>query len=79
MVLDVYTIGDKTQIMLLQLPDGFEEVFKTPRKIIDETVEKHRKSFEECLKSEPIEELTTPGWLERVKFPIGMDDEGNFF
>ena len=79
MVLDVYTIGDKTQIMLLQLPDGFEEVFKTPRKIIDETVGKYRKSFEECLKSEPIEELTTPEWLERVEFPIGMDDEGNFF
>lgn len=27
----------------------------------------------------PIPELATDKWLDRCKFPLGMDDNGNFF
>ena len=72
-VLDIYTVGDKTQILLLQLPEGFEEVFETSNKLIDEVIEDSRELFKDVLNEEPIKELTTDEWLERVSFPIGID------
>lgn len=38
-VVDIYTLGDKTQILLLQLPEGFEEVFENRTDVEEEFIE----------------------------------------
>lgn len=78
-VIDVYTVDGKTQIALLHLPDGFEEVFENTISLERNLVEKIRLEFEETLKCEPIKELATPEWLERCSFPLGMSDDGEMF
>ncbi|WP_407381298.1 NADAR domain-containing protein [Methanobrevibacter sp.] len=78
-ILDIYKVEDKTQILLLQLPEGFEEVFENKNKLIDEVIEDSREEFEDLINEEPIKDLTTDEWLERVSFPIGMNDAGNFY
>ena len=78
-VLDVFTVEGKTQILLLHLPDGFEEVFTNETDIEREFVERERENFISDLKQDIIKELADEIWLERCSFPIGMDDEGNFY
>ena len=78
-VMDIFTLNGKTQIVLLQLPDGFEEVFENTVSIEREMVEELRDEFQETLKLDVIEELANPQWLERCEFPLGMNDEGEFF
>lgn len=76
-ILDVYTYENKTQILLLHLIDGFEEIFIDDKTIKSEYVEKSRKSFEESFKKEAIESVNGNDWLERCSFPVGLngDDE----
>ena len=69
----------KTQILLLHLPDAFERVFENRIKIIEEAIGDARALFDECLKEDAIKEVSTPEWLERVQFPLGMNDVGEFF
>lgn len=78
-VVDIYSVGDKTQILLLQLPDGFDGVFKNRTDVEEEFIERERKNFEDDLKKDPVEELSTDMWLQRCEFPIGMDEKGEFF
>lgn len=80
-VLDVYEINDKTQILLLHLPDDIRwKVFRNIQ--IEEEkniIEDSRKRFEEKIKIESIKELQTEEWKKRTSFPIGIDDDGNLF
>jgi hypothetical protein len=78
-VLDIYEFMGKTKIILLQLPEGFESVFENSISIEKEFVAECRREFENTLKLNPIEELTSEDWLERCSFPLGMSDEGEFF
>lgn len=80
-VLDIYIYQDKTQILLLHLPDDerwslFENIKIS---IEDELISDSRKRFEDKCMAEVIPELATDVWLDRCKFPIGMSDEGEFF
>jgi hypothetical protein len=38
-----------------------------------------RERFENRCNQAPIPELATEEWLARCAFPLGMDDNGNFF
>lgn len=78
-VLDIYEFEGKTQILLIHVPDGFEDAFNMGADLIKQTVSESRESFRKALSSEVIEEVNSPEWLERLKFPLGMDDDGNFF
>ena len=78
-VLDIYRNHGKTQILLLQLPEGFEEVFTLSNNLINQRIEYSRKLFDSCLSKAIIEEVNSHDWLERVSFPLGMDENGNFF
>ena len=78
-VLDIFRVEDKTQILLLQLPEGFEEVFEGTIDLVDQIIERERRNFEDDLKKDVIPELATDEWLERCSFPIGMNDDGEFF
>lgn len=78
-VMDVYEFEGKTQIILLHLPDAFEEVFEVTREIEKKFVTKLRHEFEKALEMEPILSLTSDRWLDRCSFPLGMSDEGEFY
>ena len=78
-VLDIFTHDGKTQILLLQLPEGFEEVFKNRTDVEEEFIEMQRSNFIDDLKKDVIEELAADEWLERCEFPVGMNNEGEFF
>ena len=70
--------ADKTQILLLQLPDGFEGVFENRTDVEEEFIERERENFKNDLEKDVIDDLTGV-WLERCSFPIGMSDEWEFY
>jgi hypothetical protein len=79
-VLDIYKVGDKTQVFLLNIPEHAVDLFKISTTNIEKDItEKARKSFDEKLGLEPIKELQSDYWTERTEFPIGMSDEGKLF
>ena len=79
-VLDVYTLDNKTQIILLQIPKHgipFLKVnnFNSEKKIVSQL----RSQFTQKI-TQPILKITqTKEWLERVSNPIGMNQEGVLF
>ena len=78
-ILDIYKFKEKTQIVLLHLMDGFEEIFIDNNTIDEEYVNLARKIFEESFEKEIIPEVNSQEWLDRCSFPIGMDDEGKLW
>lgn len=79
-VLDIYKIGDKTQVFLLNIPDNSLSLFKNSSSNLEEEItEKARKKFSSKVNSALIEELQTENWKERTKSPIGMSDNGELF
>jgi len=79
-VLDIYKIGDKTQIFLLEIPQSAAEFFRTANSNIEEDIiKKARASFEAKVNLPPVPELQSLDWKERTEFPIGMNGEGKFF
>ncbi len=81
LVLDIYEYNNKTQILLLHLPDDERwKMFKNVEiNIINQLIDDSRKRFENKCNLNPIPELTTKDWLKRCSFPLGMDDNGNLF
>ncbi|WPO79855.1 hypothetical protein [Flavobacterium sp. KACC 22761] len=79
-VLDIYKIGDKTQVFLLNIPDNSLTLFKNSSSNLEEEItEKARKKFSSKIDSELIPELQTEDWKERTKSPLGMNDNGELF
>ena len=61
------------------LPEGFEEVFKNRTDVEEEFIEMQRSNFIDDLKKDVIEELADDEWLARCEFPVGMNNEGEFY
>lgn len=80
-VLAVRACRGKTGIFLLHLPDGEGWKFwKTGLfDLENELTEKAVARFCEKCDTAPVPELTTPSWLARCAFPLGMDTAGNFW
>ena len=79
-VLDIFSVNNKTQITLLHIPKESVELFDSCTISLEETItEKARENFLSKLELEPVPELKNDEWIERVKDPLGMDDDGNFF
>ena len=79
-VLDIYKIGEKTQIFILEIPATAVDFFASVISNIEEDIiKKARENFDMKINSEPIAELQTQEWKERTEFPIGMNDKGEFF
>ena len=79
-VLDIYKIGDKTQVFLLEIPATAVDFFASSTSNVEEDItKKARESFDTKINSEPIAELQTNEWRQRTEFPIGMNDKGEFF
>lgn len=79
-VLDIYKIGKKVQIFLLNIPPAGVELFSNATSNAEEDIVKAaREKFNSLINEEPVPELQTTDWKERTKAPIGMSDEGEFF
>lgn len=77
-VLDVYEYQGKTQILLLHLPDDNRwALFQNVKlSIEDDMISDCRKRFEDKCMGEVVPELAAEAWINRCKFPLGMDEEG---
>ncbi|WP_431243318.1 hypothetical protein ACQ9BO_01120 [Flavobacterium sp. P21] len=79
-VLDIYKIGGKTQVFLLNIPDNSLTLFKNSSSNLEEEItEKARRKFSSKIDSELIPELQTEEWKERTKSPLGMNVNGELF
>ena len=80
-VLDIYEFKGKVQIALLHLPNDEQwKMFQNVEFSIEEKViEMARQRFENKAFAEPMPELSTNEWLDRCRFPLGMDENGNLF
>ena len=79
-VLDVQYRGDKTQVLLLHIPETYVEFFRQMDFDLEDRIrEKALQNFEQNLQVNPLPELQEPGWISRTALPLGMDEEGNLF
>lgn len=79
-ILDIYKIGNKTQIFLLNISEDSIELFQSSTSNIEkQVIEKGRESFASKINADSIRELDSNEWRERTKYPIGMTDKGEFF
>jgi len=87
-VLDIYKVGNQTQILLLHIPmNGIEFMqnlgtfnFVIEDKNYDDYfIQMARKSFDDKIKMEPREILETEEWLDRTKDPIGLRADNTLF
>ncbi|ABW68044.1 hypothetical protein [Desulfosudis oleivorans] len=70
-----------SQITLLEVPEEFLDEFLTPD--LSEMEQYFSRGAEEqfqaALQTEALEEHQTRLWLDRLIFPVGVDDDGHFF
>lgn len=79
-VLDIYKINNKTQILLLNIPQIAIELFgKSSSNIEEDIIKSGKADFETTINLDVLPELQTKEWKQRIGFPIGMSDEGEFF
>lgn len=79
-VLDIYKLGDKTQLLLLNIPPHAVALFeKVSTNIEADIVKKARERFDQLAGAAPVAELQTPDWTKRTSQPIGMNLAGEMF
>ena len=80
-VLTIHEYCGKTLILLLHLPDDEDwKMFQNVKiNIEDDMNTTSIERFENKCNLEAIPELATKDWLERCSFPIGLNDNGEFF
>lgn len=80
-VLDVHELGGHAQVTLLHVPEALVDRLATSElnEIEKEMVGAARKDFEESLARPVVEALVKPEWSERVSFPLGLGEGGDFF
>jgi hypothetical protein len=79
-VLDVFKIGEKTQIVLLNIDEADVPFFASAKSNLEEDiVAQARENFKLKLDEAPLSELRQTDWLERTEFPLGMDQNGVLF
>lgn len=78
--MDIYRIGDKTQVFLLNIPDNSLSLFKNSTSNLEEEItEKARKKFTDKINLSLVPELQTENWKERTRLPLGMNENGELF
>ena len=79
-VIDISKDADKTQIALLHIPKETVNFFSECTTNYEESLaEQCRAKFVAASKLEPAPELQDEQWLQRIKHPLGMSDDGVFF
>lgn len=79
-VLDIYKIGNKTQVFLLEISSTAVNFFASYNSALEEDIRKKaRNNFEASIPANPVPELQLKEWKDRTELPIGMNNEGEFF
>jgi hypothetical protein len=78
-VLDVFKLNGKTQISLLHLNDNWKLFENITSNVENDIVKMCRERFEKKYNIIPIPALATKLWLERLLYPIGIDEKNNYF
>lgn len=68
-VLDVYKLGNKTQVLMS--PDNY-----LPQDEIEQIIEAARTDFDELIGSPVLPELGASEWQDRLFFPVGLNGIG---
>jgi len=69
------------QITLLEIPERLRQEFTTPElsELEQRFAQQAHEQFQAALKISPLPEHQTRLWLDRLEFPVGVDDNGQFF
>lgn len=79
-VLDIYKVGNKTQVLLLHFDERFIDIFKSTKSNIEEKIiGMGRESLDKKIQMKPNDDLNGKEWTERTQSSIGMSDNGEFF
>lgn len=80
-IIDKIIQQDKSQITLLEIPDGILRLFEQREleKLEQHFVKHARQIFEENVNAAPVPELNTEDWRQRLVYPIGINDQGDYF
>jgi hypothetical protein len=79
-VLDIFSIGNKTQILLLHIPSHTVDFFQANTSNVEsEIVQKARQNFEQKINSAVVGALQLNSWKDRVSSPLGMNSDGELF
>ncbi|MDX1959625.1 MAG: hypothetical protein SFU98_13705 [Leptospiraceae bacterium] len=85
-ILDIYKKENKTQFFLLHIPAKAVDLFSNNIEIVikdsdieQQIIEKARNSFNEKMLMSEIEVFEEFEWLDRTSFPIGLDNNNDFF
>jgi hypothetical protein len=78
-ILDIYVLNNKTQIVLLHLDDDWELFQNITSNVEEDMIKNCRERFKIRLNEEPIPELTTKDWFDRLVYPIGINNENEYF
>ena len=79
-VLDIQKENEKTQILLLNIPQEGVELFSNSKiDIENKIIEKGIEIFSKNLSAAPLEELQSDYWISRTSFPVGMNHKADLF
>ncbi|MEJ7847156.1 MAG: hypothetical protein WKF92_03590 [Pyrinomonadaceae bacterium] len=81
-VLDVFERENRKQITLLHIPEELVAFFSTGNELSDielQIAEAARTDFDKQFYHPPADALKRADWLNRLKDPIGISDDGKYF
>lgn len=73
--------GDFSQVTLLEIPEGVRAAFATPKLTdMEETFAAQAAvQFEAAMAAPVLPEHASRSWLDRLAYPVGVNDRGQFF
>ena len=79
-VVDIYRVKNKTQVVLLNIPEsGIDFFAMATSNIEDQLTSDSRVDFDDNLLRTATSELQDKEWKERTANPLGMSEQGRFF
>ena len=78
-VLDLYKYEDKVQILLLHLDENWEYFQNIETNIEQDLISDCQSRFEKKVNTDIIKELSSDSWYDRLKYPIGVREDGTYF
>ena len=77
-IIDVFKIEDKTQISLLHLDENWKLFENNSSNVEEDIIKMSQERFNKKVFSQPIPELASKRWLERLINPLGINMDKNY-
>lgn len=80
-VIAVHQRDGHSQVTLLEIPEALRAQFATAHltPMEEQFAEQAAAQFEQALRTPALPEHASPRWLDRLAYPLGIDDHGRFF